>query len=159
MLKKLARWLRIFGVRVEYAEMSDKEILELLGKHPKKILLTQDVQLHERALGRRFRSFLVPREVSIAEQIAAVFRKFGLRIEDFPSKTVCPDDNGELRTVGRREVEGKVLPAILARHSTFWLCKKCGKIYWEGSHWRRIGETAEKVRKLLSGPASPPPAS
>ncbi len=149
MLKKLARWMRIFGVEVDYLDKEDNEILKFLAGHSDSILLTQDVQLNERAKGRKLKSFLVPRDVSTEEQIAAVFREFGLSLSDFPSKTVCPACNGKLLTVGGKEVEGKVLPAVLARHTKFWLCARCGKAYWEGTHWRKINEAAERVNSLL----------
>jgi uncharacterized protein with PIN domain len=150
MLKKLARWLRIFGVDVEYLDREDNDILAFLSAHPTRILLTQDVQLHERALHRRFSSFLVPRDVSTEEQIAAVFSEFGLKLDDFAARTICPACNGKLLVVGKKEVEGKVLPAVLARHEKFWLCEKCGKAYWEGTHWEKITEAAKRINSLLS---------
>ncbi|MCX6767251.1 MAG: hypothetical protein NTY90_00770, partial [Candidatus Micrarchaeota archaeon] len=44
---------------------------------------------------------------------------------------------------------GKVFPALYKRHEKFWMCssKKCGKIYWAGSHWEKIRELAERVSK------------
>ena len=155
MLLKLARWLRIFGADVEYAAIPDNELLALLKAHPRKVLLTQDVQLHERAQRRGLKSFLVPRGVPMEEQIASIFKEFRLKLEDFPSKTVCPECNGELKTVGKKEVKGRILENIYKRHKKFWLCAKCGKVYWEGSHWKRINETAKKVGALLSNPESP----
>lgn len=150
MLKKLARWLRIFGADVEFLDREDNEILAFLSTHPTHILLTQDVQLHERALHRKFSSFLVPRYISTEEQIAAVFREFSLSLSDFPAKTICPACNGKLLIVGKKEVEGKVLPAVLLRHEKFWLCEKCGKAYWEGTHWGKITEAAKRVNSLLT---------
>jgi len=149
MFKKLARWLRIFGVDVEYAEIPDNEILALLMLYPSKALLTQDVQLHERAQRRGFKSFLVPRDIPMEDQIASIFREFNLKFEDFPSKTVCPDCNGPLEVVTKSKVKGKVLENVYKRHRKFWLCTKCGKAYWEGTHWKRINETAERVKSKL----------
>jgi len=151
MLLKLARWLRIFGVDVDFADLPDNQIIALLDIHRSKALLTQDVQLHGRALHRGFKSFLVPR-LNIEAQLAAVYKEFNLNLGDFPSKTVCPSCNGRLEAVKKSEVKEKVLENVYKSHRKFWLCKKCGKAYWEGSHWKRINETAKSVKALLAPP-------
>ena len=149
MLKKLARWLRIFGVDVEFADIPDNQILALLDIHRGRALLTQDVQLHGRAIHRGFKSFLVPRDLNIEGQLAAVYKEFSLNLEDFPSKTVCPSCNGPLNAAKKSEVKEKVLENVYASRRKFWLCGKCGKAYWEGSHWKRINETAREIKKML----------
>lgn len=35
------------------------------------------------------------------------------------------------------------------KHDKFWLCKKCGKVFWQGSHWERINENVEKIKEIL----------
>jgi len=149
MLKKLARWLRILGASTEYLDEDDNKILEYLKIHQKSILLTQDVQLNERAKLRGFKSFLVPREIPMEEQIASVFREFGFSVSEFPSKTICPNCNGSLKLVGREEAAGKALPEVVARHEKFWACERCGHVYWEGSHWLKIKKAAERVQELM----------
>ena len=43
----------------------------------------------------------------------------------------------------------KVLEGTYQRHSKFWICSQCSKIYWQGSHWKKINETLEKTKTLL----------
>ncbi|MFQ6086405.1 MAG: Mut7-C RNAse domain-containing protein, partial [Candidatus Bathyarchaeia archaeon] len=31
----------------------------------------------------------------------------------------------------------------------FWECPGCGKVYWRGSHWRRIGKTLSQAKEIL----------
>lgn len=150
MLKKLARWLRIFGADTEFLDIPDNEILAFLSAHPGRILLTQDVQLHERAKRRKLSSFLVPRNVSTEEQVASIFKEFGLSLGDFEARTICPRCNSRLIVVGSTKAEGKAPPAVLARHSKFWLCENCGKAYWEGTHWEKISSSAKRVNSILS---------
>ena len=153
MLLKLARWLRIFGAKADYipCSMQDSQVLKLIceRKNRGKILLTQDVQLNERAQLRGCDSFLVPREVTTEEQVAAVLKKFHLTLDDFPAKTLCPTCNGALRKAKKSEVKGKVHENVYAANRKFWLCEGCGKAYWEGSHWKRISEAAQRVNSLL----------
>jgi len=148
MLKKLARWLRILGVEVLYPTSIDDDEITKLAKEKNKILLTMDEELCQRARKQDVRVFLVPKK-KIEEQLAIIIKRFHIKIADFPSKTLCPVCNGELKQVGRKEVKGKVLDSIFEKHDKFWLCKKCGKIFWEGSHWIRINQSVEKIKEIL----------
>jgi hypothetical protein len=148
MLKKLARWLRILGVEVLYPPSVDDDEIIKLAKEKSKTVLTMDEELCQRARKHGVSAFLVPKK-RIEEQIAIIVDRFHIKIADFPSKTLCPVCNGELKQIKRKEVEGKVLEAVLKKHDKFWLCKKCGKVFWEGSHWERINESVERIKEIL----------
>ncbi len=149
MLKKTARWMRILGIDADHIEkVSDDVVLERAQK-TKRPLLTMDVPLYRRCFKREIPCLLVPAG-SAAEQIAFVLRQYPAKIT-FPKKTLCPRCNGELERVPKARVKDKVFPKVYSRHRVFWLCKnkKCGKIYWEGTHWQRIRKVADEVKQLL----------
>ena len=151
MHKKLARWMRILGYDTIYPDfIEDDRILEL-AKTKGRILLTQDVELASRAGKKGVNALLVPREVEVESQVAFVLRELKLSV-DFPARTLCPQCNGKLEVVGRGEVGGNenVPVEVVERNSSFWLCKSCKKVYWEGSHWRRIKNAVEKIKKELA---------
>jgi uncharacterized protein with PIN domain len=148
MLKKLARWMRILGYDTIYPDFAeDSRIMELARKE-KRVLLTQDVELASRARKKEIGVLLVPREAEVESQVSFVLRELGLSI-DFPRRTLCPQCNGELMVVGRKGVMGNenVPVGVLERNSSFWLCKNCKKVYWEGSHWGRIKKAVEEIKK------------
>ncbi|MBI5229097.1 hypothetical protein HY991_03225 [Candidatus Micrarchaeota archaeon] len=148
MLKKLARWLRILGIPTLYAgdfTEDDEEIIKL-AMRKKAVLLTTDRSLNEKAKDY-VKVFLIETN-DLEEQIKNIVAHFKLRLDkNFPSKTICPQCNSPLKTVKRKDVEESVLPAILIRHRVFWLCtnKKCGKVYWEGTHWDKIEKTVKRI--------------
>jgi uncharacterized protein with PIN domain len=37
-----------------------------------------------------------------------------------------------------------VYPARLESGTEFWICDKCGQVYWQGKHWENIMETVKK---------------
>ena len=150
MLKKLARWLRILGAEAIYPEDESDNAILALAKEKNAVLLTQDVELSERAKKGKLRVFLVPRDITTLQQIALLVKEFELNVEDFPSKTLCPKCNGRLAVAGRKDVEGKVPEGILKRFEAYWLCGSCGKAYWEGSHWLKIKKEVEELGKLIS---------
>lgn len=148
MLKKLARWLRLLGVEALYPDsIDDDDIIEFTKKH-KKILLTMDSELCRRARKQELSVFLVPRR-STEEQLVLLIKRFKLDISDAPSKVLCPLCNGMLKQVGKKDVKTKVPPELLSKHDVFWMCKKCKKVFWEGSHWEKIKRNVEKVKSML----------
>jgi len=147
MLKKLARWLRLLGVETLYPDsIDDDEIIKFTKKHDK-ILLTMDSELCRRARKQGLSVFLVPRK-STEEQLVLLIKRFKLDVSDAPSKVLCPLCNGMLKEAGKKDVKSKVLPEVLSKHEEFWMCKKCKKVFWEGSHWERIKQNLEKVKSM-----------
>ncbi|MCX6776788.1 MAG: Mut7-C RNAse domain-containing protein [Candidatus Micrarchaeota archaeon] len=147
MLKKLARWLRLLGVETLYPDsIDDDEIIKFTKKHDK-ILLTMDSELCRRARKQGLSVFLVPRK-STEEQLVLLIKRFKLDVSDAPSKVLCPLCNGMLKEAGKKDVKSKVLPEVLSKHEEFWMCKKCKKVFWEGSHWERIKRNLEKVKSM-----------
>lgn len=136
MLGKLARWLRLLGHDVVY-EKDDKALIHLsnLGF----LVLTRDKEL-KRRIGEK--CLILPEKLE--EQLLFLKNK-GLISFDLKAErcTIC---NGELVKAGREEVKGKVPESVLNFTEEFWICKKCGKVYWEGSHWKRM----EKFLKNLN---------
>lgn len=150
MLKKLARWLRILGYDTIYPDfVEDDRIMEFAGKE-NRVLLTQDVELVSRAKKKGAKALLIPRDVDVEEQVAFVLLELSLTV-DFPARTRCPQCNGELEVVGRKEVTGNpnAPEGVVARNSSFWLCKTCRKVYWEGTHWKKITKSVEKIKEKM----------
>lgn len=151
MHKKLARWMRILGYDTVYPDFAEDDRIMEFARKEKRVLLTQDVELASRAKKKGIGVLLVPRDTEVESQVSFVLRELKLSI-DFPKRTLCPQCNGELMVVGRERVEGNenVPKGVLARNSSFWLCKNCKKAYWEGSHWERIKKAVEKIQKELA---------
>jgi uncharacterized protein with PIN domain len=51
--------------------------------------------------------------------------------------------------VAKDSVEGKIPEGTYQTYKRFWICtsSSCSKVYWRGSHWRKIKETLEKARE------------
>jgi hypothetical protein len=156
MLKKLARWLRILGFETiyagDYAE-DDDAIIRLAMKKSGAVLLTSDREMHAKA--KDWVKTVLVEERDVASQLAGVIKASGLRrlkLGDFPSRTICPQCGSKLKQVSRNAVEGRVFPRVLKGHRVFWACanKECGKVYWMGTHWKKITKVAHAVEKKLA---------
>jgi len=149
MLGRLVRWLRLSGHDVLYARdlgvkpAEEDEVLIQTAKSLRRILLTSDVGLYRR--GKKFGvKCVLLRGDNVVEQLVELSRFLGRKIKIDFEKSRCPLCNGALREVGRKDVEGQVPASVLIRHERFWLCKRCGKVYWEGKHWKSIIEITKK---------------
>jgi uncharacterized protein with PIN domain len=50
----------------------------------------------------------------------------------------CLRCNRELEPVAKDAVRDRLPPRSAQFHHRFWICGRCDRIYWEGSHWRRM---------------------
>jgi len=150
MLGKLTRWLRILGYDVEYRpDEADDKLIEL-AKKTGRTLLTSDLQLYRKATKMGVNTFLVDGKSDV-ENLAKTSKRFNLNIRtEEIEETRCPVCNSKLRLALPSEVEGKIPTITLKTYKEFWICTnpKCQKIYWQGSHWKKIEEILKEVKKL-----------
>ncbi len=148
MLGSLARWLRMLGYDTVYAKgWHDSKVLEK-ALEERRILVTRDHGLYRRAVRRGAEAAYVSE--NLAEALALLNLKYGLRLELDPAHSRCPLCNAPLREAGREEVRGRVPPRVYERYTRFWICTGCGQIYWVGGHWRGIERTLQEARELAS---------
>lgn len=146
MLGNVARWLRMLGYDTLYDRgYEDWKILAIARKE-KRIIITRDRGLHHRALNNGIKSIYLDMD-DMAERLAYISYISGIRLYIDLERSRCPICNGELRKVKKKEVEGKVPGKVYRIHEDFWVCTRCGKTYWIGSHWKKIEEILSDARK------------
>ncbi len=149
MLGKLTRWLRMLGHDVKYAnDLEDKTLLKI-AKTEKRILLTRDVELFKQATSQQADAFLVPGK-NEAERLAVLSRRFGLSLELDPFASRCPKCNSKIRPVSKEQISEKIPSSTKMVYNDFWQCLKCGAVYWQGAHWKRIVETLDEAKKIMN---------
>ncbi len=136
MLGRLAKWLRLLGQDVTYANRAeDSTLLRLCMDDPGARLLTRDTRLVNvrPVLQGRVKALLV-RSDHLEDQLRQVAHWADIS----PTTPRCPVDNGVLVPQGKVEVEDDVPPYVLATQERFERCPQCGRVYWPGTHWDRI---------------------
>lgn len=152
MLGRLARWLRVLGFDTVYDPAIPDAALVELAKREDRILLTRDRHL--------LRERRPPRAVDVRSddplaQLRDVTAALGLEApaELFTRCLVCNTPladvpEGERETVvpaGSRGLPGPV------RH-----CPSCGRVYWPGSHARRMREALDRMFPAWGVTSRPP---
>ena len=149
MLGHVARWLRLLGYDTEYSRSYEDWRILKIAEEEDRVIVTRDLGLFRRARKRGLRAVYVE-EPAIEKVLALLSLKFGIRLSFDKHDTRCPVCNGVLRyTTSLVDVAGKVSEAIAVRYREFWICTRCGKVYWQGRHWRNINQVLEvaKVEK------------
>ncbi len=147
MLGNLASWCRILGIDSAYASgRSDTAILHEAASGGR-MLVTRDAELAKRC-ARGGGACILLREAPLEAQIAQVIRESGAKAT-YPHRTRCASCNGELRPAGKDEVVAGVPEGVRDMQAEFWRCTSCGKVFWEGGHWRNIGRVYARVEMLL----------
>lgn len=153
MLGRLIAWLRIFGydtksaLDMEPTPDEDTRLIDI-AKNEHRVLVSRDRALIDRAKKARVEAVLMNSD-DVREQLEKLLEYYKLDID--PNMTRCTVCNATLREATEEDLEklkrsGEVPEQLLNDKEALWICEKCGKAYWQGSHWRNILKTAEEVR-------------
>ena len=134
MLGSLARWLRLAGFDTEYFSGKDKYFLAYKARNEKRLVLTRDRKFFE---NNRTISVFIEAE-DLRAQLKEVRNKLKLELVNEKLFTICSLCNLPLEEKRVEEVI-KLVPEYVGKtQKHFSQCKKCGKIYWQGTHWERM---------------------
>ncbi len=147
MLGSLARKLRIFGFdAVYFREGSDSELLRMaLGE--RRVLLTSDRALSERARARGAPCLLIEGS-SDRERLEVLWSSAsagGVELSPGPSR--CAVCGTVLEPLKRADVRGLVPERVAASHRAYFRCPGCNKLYWKGGHWTRLRKLSSIVAR------------
>lgn len=141
MLGRLARWLRVLGYDTWYDSMVADPALVRIASEEDRILLTRDRHLLRELRPERA---LEVRQDDPLRQLHDVVQALALAPPDalFTRCLLC---NALLRELTLAEAL-PLLPAdIVEVPQPVRRCPACGRMYWEGSHVRRMRAALERV--------------
>ena len=136
MLGGLARWLRAAGYDAAWVEGIHDADLVRRALATGRILLTADTELarHGAIRSGRVRAMLLPPGMTKFEQLQHVTRALSLPRR----RPRCMTCGGRLRPIPKDAARPEVPPRTFAWCDAFFRCTRCAKVFWHGTHWRRI---------------------
>ena len=143
----LARWLRAAGYEAAWnPDIGDAELLRE-AQHSGAMILTTDSLLLERRLLRDgvIPALWLPPILTVFEQLTLVFQELGLTARE----PRCMSCGGELRRVEKESMRERIPPKTWRWVDEYFLCARCDKLFWYGTHWQRI---QNRLRQLDAGP-------
>lgn len=149
MLGTLAKWLRLFGFDTFYvnSETKDEELLQVAKKEDR-VIITRDKQLIARVKKEKLPVIEV-NTTDLDEQLNLVLKNVDIDQKAILSR--CSVCNTILYEVKKSGVKGKVPGKVFENNEKFWFCSKCNKLYWMGTHYDKIINKIDEIKKLQNG--------
>jgi hypothetical protein len=132
----LARWLRAAGYDARWIDGIADDALLRLARENGGTVLTTDSLLMERRVVRDgvIPALWLPPTLTVGQQLTIVFREYGLR----PGEPRCMSCGGELGRVEKEALRERIPPRTYHWLDEYFVCRRCGKLFWRGTHWQRI---------------------
>ena len=142
MLGKLAKWLRILGYDTTYDRAVEDEELVKSARAGGRLILTRDTRLI-RGLGAG--EYLFIRDNAPIDQLAQAVGELGLELSGEGLLRLCTLCNARLIDVAKESVAGTVPEYTYERQKEFYRCPQCGRVYWPGTHAKRIAARLDRL--------------
>jgi len=141
-LNRLARYLRMLGYDAAvYKKISFSNRIRLVNKD-KRVYLTRSKK--EAKSNIKFARKQIISEI-IWEQLQELQDYISYSEKHLFSR--CLECNKKLYSIEKEKIKALVPDFIYAEHDNFYLCRKCGRIYWLGSHSQEMEKTLKKFTK------------
>lgn len=141
-LGKLTKYLRMLGYdAVIYRSISIEKRISLCTKE-RRIFLTRSGRISKRK--ESFKRILIKSE-KYDKQLQEISYLLELNNEKLFSR--CLKCNNKLQVINAEKIVSLVPEKVKHNFSEFKICRKCGKIYWRGSHYN---DMKSKLKNLLT---------
>ncbi|OAI46731.1 hypothetical protein AYO44_10830 [Planctomycetaceae bacterium SCGC AG-212-F19] len=147
MLGGLARWLRAAGYDACWQEGIDDWDLVRLARRTHRVLLTSDTGIFKIGIVRDgdVPGLFIPHGLRVVDQLAFVLDRLHLPL----AAPRCMGCGGTLATVAKEEVRDQVPARSYAWAETIFRCDRCGQLFWQGTHWKKIEHQLRRVGEQL----------
>ena len=131
----LARWLRAAGFEAEVSALASDALVRA-AREVGRVLLTTDARLWDRRLIRdgTVEALWLPSGLDVVRQLGMMLRDLALRPRD-PRCMAC---GGALQPVEKADVADRIPPRTALWKDAYFVCDRCGRLFWQGTHWERI---------------------
>ncbi|NGP87232.1 Mut7-C RNAse domain-containing protein [Fodinibius halophilus] len=143
-LGKLTKKLRLFGFNaILNPNFTEQDIIHISNAE-NRMILTRNIGLLRH--GDTQQGYWV-RNTDPDKQLRELFNRFELSKNINPFNR-CMECNGRLVRVALAEVQEKVPPKVQQKHSLFYQCQECQKVYWQGSHFKDFKKKVDLLQSL-----------
>jgi uncharacterized protein with PIN domain len=139
MLGSLATKLRILGFDAIYDKDSPDAKLIHIAKKQARILITSDQELFLNAKRIHMPAVLITKTNDKA-RLVELSRHLGIMKLDLSVRPRCSDCNSNLIEMSKRDKFERPI----------FKCENCGKLYWRGSHWKKLDSLFSEVNEELN---------
>lgn len=147
----LARLLRMAGFDTLYDNAFHDDEIVAIGAEQQRVVLTRDRELLKRR-GVTHGCYL--HAIKPAAQLRELYARLDLAAIAQPF-TLCLHCNLPLRPVPKAEVLASLPESVRAGHEEFTRCDRCGRVFWKGSHYKRMAAMLDGVTAAVESTTPP----
>ena len=142
-LGKLARYLRMVGFDTLYKNDFEDAVIVQISQDENRIILTRDKALLR---SPKIKHGYYVRSIHPKPQFIEVIKKFDLtsQLQPFSRCITC---NHPIEKISKTRIREKVPDDTFQQFHDFFVCKRCDKVYWEGSHYERMQSFIHSIIK------------
>jgi uncharacterized protein with PIN domain len=137
MLGRLAKWMRLLGFDTSYYRNTNGKTIIYHSKKEDRTILTRAKDLIE----KHDDAILIESE-NLIEQLKQIAKS--LKIKSPFSR--CPVCNIETEKAAKETVKNDVPAYIFEIHDDFKKCPGCGRVFWQGTHYKEIVKVINEIR-------------
>jgi len=153
-LGKLALLLRVMGFDTAWDNSWSEPGMARRGINENRTVLTRSRSLLKRA--SMDNAMLIRSDVP-DEQACEVVRRF-LLVDQVQMFGRCSKCNGLLREAAKADVAARIPPKTAKWLDTYYLCRDCDQLFWEGTHVTVLRRRVEKILARCAAPDRPDPS-
>ncbi len=133
-LNRLARWLRLLGFDTVTTQSNKPRNWGRICQVQNRILLTRTRK--SVTIGKNVRQHIVIKSEDYLQQLRQVFTQ--LKISELTILSRCLDCNRKVYPISKEKIVHLLPPKVQQGQDEFTYCRKCGKIYWKGTHYQAM---------------------
>lgn len=137
----LAHLLRLAGFDTLYDNHFADDEIEAVAAAESRIVLSRDRELLKR---RTITHGCYVRALKPQAQLRELYDRLDLA-RGTRAFRLCLSCNAPLRRIDKPEVRGRVPEGVYERQARFATCDICKRIFWEGSHWKRMRSLVDSI--------------
>jgi uncharacterized protein with PIN domain len=137
----LAHMLRMMGFDTVYDNQFHDDSIVAIAEQDGRIVLTRDRELLKR---RTITHGCYVHALKTEEQLREIVERLDLAHSARPF-TLCLHCNAPLHPIDKASVFERLPPRVQANYERFSTCDVCGRVFWEGSHWRNMRRVLDDV--------------
>jgi len=137
----LAKYLRMLGFDTLYENGYTDPQIARISADEQRIVLTRDRAL---LMHKQISHGCYVRGTRPRQQVQEIVARLDLyrAINPFSRCLRC---NHELQPIAKEVIRDRLPPRSASFNCRFRICDQCNKIYWEGSHWRRMAQVIDDL--------------
>ena len=146
MLGRLARWLRALGYNTAYDHAADDPSLIRRAARERRVLVTRDTRI----TAPESLPLVLLRANDTPAQLRELVGTLGLERHPGLLKR-CLVCNTRLRAATAEEVDARAPDHVRSSQRDFRSCPGCGRVYWPGTHRRKLVAALESALRGTVG--------